>query len=130
MRDASNTPRTTKKATLSPASAPADTSRPGLSNQFEKLTEATANRAGSSRRQGGQPTPRTIGARAISIPQAIRAVRTSEMNGAPNTSTTQDRSSESGPDRPASPAKRPAGAAIVDNAPGGPCSTTVSTIRP
>ena len=114
MRDANSTPGSTKNATRSPASPPVDTSRPGLSSQFEKLTDAIANRPGSSRCQCGRPIPRTIGARAIWTPKAIRAVRRSEMNGAPRTRTIETRSNESGPDRPASPVYRPAGAVIVD----------------
>jgi len=107
MRDASSTPGSTKYATRSPANAPVDTSRPGLSSQFEKPTDATANRPGSSRRQGGRPMPRTMGAMTISIPKAMMAVRRSEMNCAPRTRTIEARSKESGPDRPARPDHRP-----------------------
>jgi hypothetical protein len=85
-------------------------------------------------------TPRTIGATAIWTPKAIRAVRRSEMNGAPRTRTIEASSNESGPDRPASPvhrsarpAKRPALGVIVGSSLGGDDlrgSTSGLTIRP
>lgn len=65
MRAASSTPGSTKKATRNPARAPVETSCPGLSSQFEKPTDRTANRPGSSLNQDGRPIPRTNGARAI-----------------------------------------------------------------
>ena len=51
MRPASSTPGSTKKATRSPARVPVDTSCPGLSSQFEKLTD----RDGKDARE--QPEP-------------------------------------------------------------------------